>query len=78
MKKFIASILLVLSFSCFVYSQDSENAGQVLMPLEVYVGDRAEIRYTFRSAIDFFSGDKSIEKKELKIHLSGLKIISVS
>lgn len=73
MKKFIASILLVLSFSCFVYSQDSENAGQVLMPLEVYVGDRAEIRYTFRSAIDFFSGDKSIEKKELKNPFVGLE-----
>lgn len=73
MKKFIVSILLILSFSGFVFSQDSENAGQVLMPLEVYVGDHAEIRYTFRSAIDFFSGDKSIEIKELKNPFIGLE-----
>lgn len=73
MKKFFVSLLIFLSLSSLIYSQDSENAGQILMPLDVYVGDHAEIRYTFRSAIDFFANDKTVEKKELLNPFVGLE-----
>lgn len=73
MKKFLAAIFVLFSISIFAFSQESENAGQVLMPLDVYVGDHAEIRYTFRSAIDFFANDKTAEKKELINPFVGLE-----
>lgn len=73
MKKNLLSILMLLTFSFFTFPQDYENAGQVLLPIDVYVGDHAEIRYTFRSAIDFFAGDKSAEKKDLKNPFTGLE-----
>src|SRR5574344_1196883 len=32
-----------------------EGVQQVLVPKEVFVGDSAQINYTFRSAVDFFA-----------------------
>ena len=72
MKKLLLSLAVLFAAVFNFYAQDSENASQVLLPLDVYVGDHAEIRYTFRSAIDFFSGDKDIEKKDLLNPFLGL------
>lgn len=33
---------------------NASDLSQVLLPVEVYVGDEAELRYSFRSAVDFF------------------------
>lgn len=73
MKRNFVSIILMILLSAFSFSQEYENAGQVLLPIDVYVGDHAEIRYTFRSAIDFFAGDKTVEKKELLNPFVGLE-----
>lgn len=73
MKKLILSFIVLFAAVSGVFAQDSENASQVLLPLDVYVGDHAEIRYTFRSAIDFFSGEKDLEKKDLLNPFIGLE-----
>ncbi|MEE3411340.1 MAG: hypothetical protein VZQ47_09405 [Treponema sp.] len=49
------------------YDNVSENASEVsqsLLPMEVFVGDQAELRYSFRSAVDFFpNADLVMEEK---------------
>lgn len=55
MKKIFSLIFVLACFSInYAFAQNAENATQVLLPLEVYVGDQAEIRYTFRTAVDLF------------------------
>ena len=50
----------LLAAPCFgqTFSENiSDNASELsqsLLPLEVFVGDEAELRYSFRSAVDFF------------------------
>ncbi len=74
MKKIFALCILMFSvFSFSTFAQDSEGVSQVILPLEVYIGDQAEIRYTFRSAIDFFPGKKNIERKDLINPFEGLE-----
>ena len=38
---------------------------QIVMPKTIYVGDTAELRYTFRSAVDFFAdmSDASLSRE---------------
>ena len=61
-----AAVLPLLSAQNF-YDNVSENASEVsqsLLPLEVFVGDQAELRYSFRSAVDFFpNADLVMEEK---------------
>lgn len=42
--------------------QNATDVVQIYMPLEIYVGDVVELKYSFRSAVDFFS-DVIIEKE---------------
>lgn len=52
------------------YGNVSENASEVsqsLIPLEVFVGDQAELRYAFRSAVDFFPNADLVMEKEIDI-----------
>ncbi|MCR5613807.1 hypothetical protein [Treponema sp.] len=77
-KRFNIFLALVLFAACVqlnapLYAQDSEEVSQVLLPVDVYVGDHAEIRYTFRSAIDFFAGSKDTERAELENPFKGLE-----
>ena len=72
-KLFLTFVAFISVFAFNIAAQDSEGASQVLLPLDVYVGDHAEIRYTFRSAIDFFPGEKNLEKKELLNPFVGLE-----
>lgn len=74
MKKLFLVISIIFSiFSFSTFAQESEDASQVVLPLEMFIGDRAEIRYIFRSAIDFFSGEIGVERKELKNPFEGLE-----
>lgn len=54
-----------------LYAQETEEAMQVVLPIDVYIGDQAEIRYTFRSAIDFFSGNDSLDHIEIENPFKG-------
>ncbi len=56
-KSFFYIVLLVCA-NFFADAQDvstNENIRQVLVPKEVYLGDKAQIQYSFVSQIDFFS-----------------------
>lgn len=60
----------LLAAPCFgqTFSENiSDNASELsqsLLPLEVFVGDEAELRYSFRSAVDFFpNADLVMEEK---------------
>lgn len=68
-------IALFLHILCFpiLFAQDIEEASQVVLPIEIYVGDQAEIRYTFRSAVDFFPGEQKVEHKDLENPFVGLE-----
>ena len=73
MKKIKAALLAALlssrAFFCFAQNV-SENASEVsqsLIPLEVFVGDQAELRYSFRSAVDFFPNAALVMEKEIDI-----------
>ena len=66
MKKLFLCLLSFFILASISFSQDSESVSQVILPIDVYVGDHAEIRYTFRSAIDFFPGETGVEHKDLE------------
>ncbi len=72
MKKILALIFISLFSLCSIFGQGgsmvSENASEVrqtLLPVEVYVGDDAELRYSFRSAVDFFPGAPLVLEKQI-------------
>lgn len=62
-KELVCILLLSLFFLPFVSAQEDtssiltsdEDIQQVLTPKEVFVGDTAQITYSFRSAVDFFA-----------------------
>ena len=54
---FAPLIFLAAAFAQNISENVSNNASELsqsLIPLEVFVGDEAELRYSFRSAVDFF------------------------
>ena len=54
-RKFFAVFFLIELFFCpnFVFLQNASEISQTLVPLEVYVGDVAEIRYSFKLDLNF-------------------------
>ena len=45
-------------------SDNASELSQTLIPLEVFIGDEAELRYSFRSAVDFFpNADLAMEEE---------------
>lgn len=46
-------------------SANASELSQTLLPLEVYVGDEAELRYSFRSAVDFFPNAELVMEEEI-------------
>jgi Sec-independent protein translocase protein TatA len=75
MKKYLCALLLAVNLLIPLFSQallDDENSRQTLVPEKMYVGDNAEIQYTFRSAIDFFAlaDKKMINGDVLNLNLS--------
>lgn len=73
MKKLVSFLFSLILFFSFSYAQDYEDASQVILPIDVYIGDHAEIRYSFRSAIDFFPGQEEVEHKDLENPFAGLE-----
>ncbi|QNL98029.1 hypothetical protein [Treponema sp. Marseille-Q4132] len=53
MKKLLILFCISICVSTAGFTEDDTT--QVVMPKTIYVGDRAELRYTFRSAVDFFA-----------------------
>lgn len=68
MKRKIFAVTFFVFFTEFffrsnlVFSQNASDISQTLVPLEVYVGDVAEIRYSFTLDSGIFSG-QNIEKE---------------
>ena len=53
MKKLLILFCITICVCAVGFTEDDTT--QVVMPKTIYVGDRAELRYTFRSAVDFFA-----------------------
>ena len=53
MKKLLILFCISICVSAAGFTEDDTT--QVVMPKTIYVGDRAELSYTFRSAVDFFA-----------------------
>ena len=53
MKKLLILFCITICVCAVGFTEDDTT--QVVMPKTIYVGDRAELSYTFRSAVDFFS-----------------------
>ena len=63
-RKFFAVFFLIELFFCpnFVFLQNASEISQTLVPLEVYVGDVAEIRYSFKLDLKL-SFEENFEKE---------------
>ncbi len=68
-RKFFVMFFLMGIFFCtnFAFSQNASDISQTLVPLEVYVGDVAEIRYSFKLDLEFpfeenFEKEINVEK----------------
>ena len=53
MKKLLILFCITICVCAVGFTEDDTT--QVVMPKTIYVGDRAELSYTFRSAVDFFA-----------------------
>lgn len=60
-KSFCSLFLFFLSI--FLYSQTETS--QMVFPKKIYVGDTAELRFTFRSNVDFFPNEDTLDEKPL-------------
>ena len=63
-----ANAFFTAAFGQSYYESVSDNASelsQTLLPLEVFVGDEAELRYSFRSAVDFFPNAPLVMEEEI-------------
>lgn len=54
MKNIFSLVFIIIALLTPAFSDDSEKS-QVLVPRKVFVGDTAELRYSFHSPVDFFS-----------------------
>ncbi|MCQ2611660.1 MAG: hypothetical protein MJ169_07905 [Treponema sp.] len=72
-KKLSAFFAVLLCALISGFAKNDSDFTQVLLPVEVFVGDQAEIRCTFRSAIDFFPGEEHVDRKELANPFVGLE-----
>ena len=62
MKKLFLSLIFILSaFSVFSQS----DVKQIVVPKKIYVGDTAQLHYTFRSGVDFFPDEEFLSEKKL-------------
>lgn len=83
-KKISLSLVLALSAAAPFFAQNfsenvSDNASelsQTLLPLEVFVGDEAELRYSFRSAVDFFPNADLVMEEKIDISKFPFKNLS--
>lgn len=71
MKKNIFVVFFMLSCLNLVFSQS--DTSQVVLPKKIYVGDIAEIRFSFSSGVDFFA-DLPANQMERQLNISNLSI----
>lgn len=62
------SVVLLFFFGASAFCFPQSDVSQLVFPKHIFVGDTAELRYTFRSPIDFFNGIESDD--ELPIPLT--------
>lgn len=73
LKKLLASLALASLYAAFPQtlsenvSNNASELSQTLIPLEVFVGDEAELRYSFRSAVDFFPNADLVMEEEIDV-----------
>ncbi|MFA6855947.1 MAG: hypothetical protein WCR31_01950 [Treponema sp.] len=53
MKKILVPVVVSILICRFMYAQS--DVTQVNLPKRIFIGDTAEVRYTFRSSVNFFS-----------------------
>ena len=76
MKKFCSILFSLIFLSMAVFAQnasdDAEQKNQFLIPKDVYIGDSAQIHYSFRSAVDLFAfaSPDFIENNQLHLNTS--------
>ena len=66
LKKILLFALLICPVSFSLFAEDDahkENVRQVLLPREVFIGDQAQIQYSFISQVDFFA---SLDPSQIK------------
>lgn len=64
MKKLIFAVISLLSvFSVRIFAQS--DIKQMSFPKRIYIGDTAEIHYTFGSGVDFFPDEENVDEKNL-------------
>lgn len=61
LKRFLLLLLVLFPLNVFAQTETS----QIVLPKRVYVGDTAELRFTFHSNVDFFPGEDSLLEKTL-------------
>jgi hypothetical protein len=71
MKKFLAAAVIFILIRGFLCAQS--DVMQVTLPKKIFIGDSVEIRYTFRSSVDFFS-DMNDSETSRKIDIKALGI----
>lgn len=62
LKRFFPLLILFFS-SIYVFAQTETN--QMVLPKRIYVGDTAELHYTFNSNVDFFPNEETLDEKPL-------------
>ena len=75
MKKLLAFLLQFFLVSSLVLSEDVK---QIIVPLEFYVGDSVQLRYSFDSSVDFFAIADPTSVKNDTLSLSPLQPAFVS
>lgn len=65
LKKAFFVPLVIFGASACLFAQS--DISQLVFPKRLYVGDTAELRYTFRSSIDFFNGDSASDELVLPV-----------
>ncbi len=77
-KYFFVLLLGFLLYSYILNAQSSNSNSQVLVPMEIYVGDTAELQITFQSAQSLFDSKESLNKEEIKLlNIKGSPLCSI-
>ena len=56
--------LLLIAFSSQRFFAQTETS-QMVLPKRIFVGDTAELHYTFNSNVDFFPNEETLDEKPL-------------
>ena len=76
----VCALIALMLIPTFAQAMSTDETSQVLVPKEMYVGDTAEIQYSFRSAVDFFvlADEKMVKGDTLTLNLSSMGFSSLA